>query len=137
MRFTFYSLAAPGRDINFDIGRIGGFKNFCNKLWNAMHFIDFQIEKHDFEWNLEANAFMHPLNSWMHKQIIEASQLIEDHIRNYRFDLASVTLYELVWSKYCDWYIELSKNLLTEAQKEQQKLLITGLIVNLEDIVKL
>jgi valyl-tRNA synthetase len=137
LRFTFYSLAAPGRDINFDIGRIGGFKNFCNKLWNAMHFIDFQIEKHDFEWNLEANAFMHPLNSWMHKQIIEASQLIEDHIRNYRFDLASVTLYELVWSKYCDWYIELSKNLLTEAQKEQEKLLITGLIVNLEDIVKL
>ena len=137
LRFTFYSLAAPGRDINFDIGRISGFKNFCNKIWNAMHFIGFQIDKYGYEKDLAMNPFEHPLNIWMHEQIVKSTNAITQHIENYRFDLASNELYELIWSKYCDWYIELTKNQLSQANHLEQSALIGGLIANLEDIVKL
>jgi valyl-tRNA synthetase len=137
LRFTFYSLAAPGRDINFDIGRISGFKNFCNKIWNAMHFIGFQIDKYGYKKDLAMDPFEHPLNIWMHEKIVESTNAITQHIENYRFDIASNELYELIWSKYCDWYIEFTKNQLSQANHLEQSALISGLIANLEDIVKL
>ena len=112
LRFTFCSLATQGRDIRFDLGRIGGYRDFCNKLWNAARFVLRNVEGEDTGANGE------PLDpSLADRWIISRLQAVEASVRDaidaYRFDLAAQGIYEFTWNEYCDWYLELSKTELT------------------------
>jgi valyl-tRNA synthetase len=135
LRYTYYSLASPGRDINFDIGRIKGYRNFCNKIWNAFRFIEMQAANHDYQ---HTKPQADELSEWMAQKIFQSSVNCKTHMETYRFDLAAAEIYELVWSNFCDWYIELSK---VAIQKSEDPAVTAGLIGNLfknfESILKL
>ena len=135
LRYTYYSLASPGRDINFDIGRIKGYRNFCNKLWNAFRFIEMQAINHDYQ-TQDNNSDL--LSEWMEAKLKQTSDSCQAHIKNYRFDLASAEIYELVWSNFCDWYLEFSKVAIQKSEdKTQINELIANLIVNFSNILEL
>ena len=135
LRYTYYSLASPGRDINFDIGRIKGYRNFCNKIWNAFRFIEMQAANHDYQ-NTEPRS--DALSEWMAQKIFQSSVSCKAHIETYRFDLAAAEIYELVWSNFCDWYIELSKVAIQKSEDPAVTAdLIGNLFKNFESILKL
>ena len=135
LRYTYYSLASPGRDINFDIGRIKGYRNFCNKIWNAFRFIEMQAANHDYQ-NTESRS--DALSEWMAQKIFQSSVSCKAHIETYRFDLAAAEIYELVWSNFCDWYIELSKVAIQKSEDPAVTAdLIGNLFKNFESILKL
>jgi len=135
LRYTYYSLASPGRDINFDIGRIKGYRNFCNKIWNAFRFIEMQVTNHDYK---SGDGSSDILSDWMGSKIHQASKNCQAHIKNYRFDLASAEIYELVWSNFCDWYIEFSKVAIQKSEKKvKTNNLISNLITNFYSILEL
>ena len=135
LRYTFYSLASPGRDINFDIGRIKGYRNFCNKIWNAFRFIEMQAANHDYQ---PVDPTEDALSAWMSQKIFQSSANCKSHIETYRFDLAAAEIYELVWSNFCDWYIELSKVAIQKSQDPSVTAnLIGNLFKNFESILKL
>ena len=135
LRYTYYSLASPGRDINFDIGRIKGYRNFCNKIWNAFRFIEMQAESHSYQ---DSEPRSDALSEWMAQKIFQSSVSCKAHMETYRFDLAAAEIYELVWSNFCDWYIELCK---VAIQKSEDSAVTSDLIGNLfknfESILKL
>jgi valyl-tRNA synthetase len=113
LRFTFAALASTGRDINFDLGRIEGYRNFCNKLWNAARFVLMSTEGRDCGHSghaIELNAADRWITSLLHNTMREVLGSID----NYRFDLAAQTIYSFVWDEYCDWYLELSKSVLND-----------------------
>ncbi|MCP4187324.1 MAG: valine--tRNA ligase [Gammaproteobacteria bacterium] len=134
LRFTFAALATTGRDIRFDLGRIEGYRNFCNKLWNATRYVLQNTEGED------CSAGQLSLSDrWIMTRLQQVTQQTVKHIESYRFDLASRDLYEFVWNDYCDWYIELSKPVLyseqyDEAQKNAAR---NTLITVLETILRL
>ena len=135
LRYTYYSLASPGRDINFDIGRIKGYRNFCNKLWNAFRFIEMQAINHDYQTQDNTSDL---LSEWMGAKLKQTSDNCQAHIKNYRFDLASAEIYELVWSNFCDWYLEFNKVAIQKSEnKTQINELIANLIVNFSNILEL
>ncbi len=108
LRFTYYSLASTGRDIKFDVGRIEGFRNFCNKIWNAARYVLMNCE--DAACGARDEAFELGLaDRWIISRLQETEAEVERAIGNYRFDLASQAIYEFIWNEYCDWYLELSK----------------------------
>ncbi|MFA5631658.1 MAG: valine--tRNA ligase [Porticoccaceae bacterium] len=112
LRFTFCSLAATGRDIKFDIGRIEGFRNFCNKIWNATRYVLMNCEGQDCGQQDDADYALSVADRWIISELQRTAQAVSQAIESYRFDLASQTLYEFVWNQYCDWYLELSKPVL-------------------------
>ena len=135
LRYTYYSLASPGRDINFDIGRIKGYRNFCNKIWNAFRFIEMQAANYDYQ-NTKPQS--DALSEWMAQKIFQSSVSCKAHIETYRFDLAAAEIYELVWSNFCDWYIELSKVAIQKSEDPAVTAdLIGNLFKNFESILKL
>ena len=135
LRYTFYSLASPGRDINFDIGRIKGYRNFCNKIWNAFRFIEMQVANHGYQTGESSENI---LSDWMGSKIFQTAENCQTHIKQYRFDLASAEIYELVWSNFCDWYIEFSKVAIQKSDDANQTdNLIGGLITNFYSILEL
>ena len=109
LRFTFYSLASTGRDIKFDIGRMEGYRNFCNKLWNAARYVLANCENQKID---VAAMQLSLADRWILSRLQFAAQSAEQAIGNYRFDLASQALYDFVWNEFCDWYLELSKPVL-------------------------
>ena len=135
LRYTYYSLASPGRDINFDIGRIKGYRNFCNKIWNAFRFIEMQAVNHEYQPTPpKADDF----SDWMSQKINQTSINCKTHIETYRFDLAAAEIYELVWSNFCDWYIELNKVAIQASNNnDETNNLISNLIVNFDSILRL
>jgi valyl-tRNA synthetase len=104
LRFTFAALASSGRDISFDLGRIGGYRNFCNKLWNASRFVLMHVQgPPDFA------APLAPADRWIRSRLHHILTALRAHLDAYRFDFAAQALYDFTWSEFCDWYLELAK----------------------------
>ena len=108
LRYTFYSLASTGRDIKFDLGRMEGFRNFCNKLWNAARYVLMNTEGFD----PAAPSHRSEADEWILSRLQTTITETTNSIEQYRFDHAAQTLYDFVWNEYCDWYLELSKPVL-------------------------
>ncbi|SFV76042.1 Valyl-tRNA synthetase [hydrothermal vent metagenome] len=110
LRFTFAALASFGRDIKFDLKRVEGYRNFCNKLWNASRFVLMKLEGE----TIDVKAQLSSSDQWILSRLQQTKTNVEKHLNDYRLDLMSHELYEFVWHDYCDWYLELSKPLLTD-----------------------
>ncbi|MCF6194310.1 MAG: class I tRNA ligase family protein, partial [Kangiellaceae bacterium] len=120
LRFTFASLASTGRDIKFDMGRIEGYRNFCNKLWNASRFVLMNTEEFDCgKDNKEMELSV--ADRWIVGRFNQVIQEFETHTNSYRFDLATKALFQFSKNDYCDWYLELSKPLLNSEQSSDQQ----------------
>jgi valyl-tRNA synthetase len=119
LRFTFASLATLSRDIRFDVGRIEGYRNFCNKLWNAARFVVMSVEGHDLGSDDGTPTLA---DRWIRSRLAAALESTRSGFDGYRFDLASQALYEFTWYDFCDWYLELSKAVLnSEVASEAEK----------------
>jgi len=111
LRFTFAALATMGRDIRFDLGRVEGYRNFCNKLWNATRFVLMHTEEHAAD--LHAGPCEHSVaDRWIRGRFGHAVAEVRSSLAAYRFDLAAQAMYEFVWYEFCDWYLELAKPVL-------------------------
>ncbi len=136
LRFTFVSLASTGRDIRFDMKRVEGYRNFCNKLYNATRYVLMNTEGVDAS---APPANRNRIDQWIVGRLQQTEQLIGDHIANYRFDLAANELYEFTWNEYCDWYLEMAKPILNGADvtDEQRRATRITLVRVLETILRL
>ena len=112
LRLTFTALASFGRDIKFDLKRVEGYRNFCNKLWNASRFVLMKLESR----SISFDAALSIPDKWILSRLQHTKIAVEKHLSDYRLDLMSQTLYEFVWHDYCDWYLELSKPLLNDKE---------------------
>lgn len=115
IRFTFTALASFGRDIKFDLKRVEGYRNFCNKLWNASRFVLMNLESKTINYNAELSS----QDKWILSRLQHVKIEVEKHLADYRLDLMSQVLYEFVWHDYCDWYLELSKPLLENSKTKE------------------
>ena len=122
LRFTNCSLASTGRDIKFDMGRVEGYRNFCNKIWNAARYVMMQCEDKDTGVNGEP-VELTLADRWIISQLQRTEAEVTRQLDQFRFDLASNALYEFIWNQYCDWYLELSKPVLWDenAPAERQR----------------
>ncbi|MDX1527265.1 MAG: valine--tRNA ligase [Gammaproteobacteria bacterium] len=114
LRFTFCSLATQGRDIRFDLGRIEGYRNFCNKLWNAARFVVMNVEGKDCGQN-GAKVTLGVADRWIRSRLGRTVARAVEGVDQYRFDLTAQAIYEFTWNEYCDWYLELSKPALLDS----------------------
>ncbi|MDF1781630.1 MAG: valine--tRNA ligase [Alcanivoracaceae bacterium] len=121
LRFTFLSLASTGRDIRWDMGRVEGYRNFCNKIWNAARYVMMNTEDADSGQN-GGDIELSLADRWIISALQRAEGEVTEALDAFRFDQASTAAYEFIWNEYCDWYLELSKPVLysddyTDAQK--------------------
>jgi len=110
LRFTFAALASPSREIRFDLGRVAGYRNFCNKLWNAARFVTLALGETPPP--AEGAATLSVAERWIAARFGRMLGTVERALRDYRFDYAASALYEFTWYDFCDWYLELAKPLL-------------------------
>jgi len=113
LRFTFAALATMGRDIRFDLGRVEGYRNFCNKLWNAARYVLINTEEHAED--LAGPVELSVADRWIRGRLERAIGSLRENLGVYRFDLAAQAAYEFVWYEFCDWYLELCKPVLQGA----------------------
>lgn len=129
LRFTFAALAGSARDINFDLGRVGGYRNFCNKLWNAARFVLMTVEGPGDAGSASAaggslmgEAELSVADRWIVSRFADTLAQVDRSLNEYRFDFAATALYEFTWYEFCDWYLELTKPVLqSESSTEAQK----------------
>ncbi len=134
LRFTFLSLASTGRDIRFDMSRLEGYRNFCNKLWNATRFVLMHIEGHTLQ---QPNTPMSVIDQWMQQSCEQTAKQIQQHLTEYRFDLAAQQLYDIIWEQFCDWYVEFAKVSLFNDDASQQNATRFQLASTLEYLLRL
>ena len=137
LRFNFAIQASTGRDIRLDLRRVEGYRNFCNKIWNASRFI--KMNTNDFELLDINDANGHAIDQWIQSKFAGTIDEIERQFNQYRFDLAATAMYEFVWNDFCDWYIELAKTLIndpeiSDSQKDYTK---NNLIKMLDAILRM
>ena len=128
LRFTFYSLASTGRDIKFDLGRTEGFRNFCNKIWNAARYVLMNSEEKQLADSLYSKN-LSISDRWIISRFERAIKQVDLAMESYRFDLASQQLYEFIWNEYCDWYVELSKPTLWDEEKNPENAQATRFVL--------
>ncbi|WP_192984734.1 valine--tRNA ligase [Pseudomonas sp. EggHat1] len=138
LRFTNLALASTGRDIKFDMGRVEGYRNFCNKLWNAANFVIENTDDKDTGINGEP-VELSPVDRWIISALQRTEAEVTRHLDAFRFDLAAQTLYEFIWDEYCAWYLELVKPVLWDenAPIERQRGTRRTLVRVLEVILRL
>ena len=132
LRLTFCSLATGGRDINFDMKRVEGYRNFCNKLWNASRFIEMQIE------NSGVSEKPHDdlIEKWINYKFNLTVKKVNDAFESFRFDLATKAIYEFIWYEFCDWYVELSKIQLSKENIDKSQI-VKSMVNLLEKTLRL
>jgi valyl-tRNA synthetase len=152
LRFTFASLASPGRDIKFDLNRCDGYRNFCNKLWNATRFVLMNVEGHDLALDHQqapnSGACVVPAGGesrlkfsfadrWIVSLLQKVEQEVEQHFIDYRFDLLAQAIYKFVWDEFCDWYLEIAKVEIQTGDEAQQRGARRTLVRTLETVLRL
>ncbi|MEF1174021.1 valine--tRNA ligase [Vibrio sinaloensis] len=136
LRFTLAAMASTGRDINWDMKRLEGYRNFCNKLWNASRYVLMNTEDQDCGFN--GGEIEYSLaDKWIESQFELAAKEFNGHIDNFRLDMAANTIYEFIWNQFCDWYLELTKPVLWKGNEAQQRGTRRTLITVLEKTLRL
>ncbi len=141
LRFTLTSVASTGRDISWDMKRLDGYRNFCNKLWNASRYVLMNTEEQDcgITSSGEASGEMELslADRWIIGQFQQTVKTVHESFESFRFDLASQALYEFTWNQFCDWYLELTKPVLFKGNEAQQRGTRHTLVNVLEGLLRL
>ena len=138
LRFTFAAMASTSRDINFDMGRVEGYRNFCNKIWNASRFVLMNTETEDTGRD-GGELVLSLADKWIWAQFQQTLVEFEKALSDYRFDIAAQTVYEFTWNQFCDWYLELTKPVLNnDASSDAEKRGTRHTLINvLESLLRL
>ncbi|MGB1199329.1 MAG: valine--tRNA ligase [Thalassotalea sp.] len=140
LRFTLTSVASTGRDISWDMKRLDGYRNFCNKLWNASRYVLMNTEEQDCGKKVNgqiAEMELSLADRWILGQFQQTVKTVHEAFDSFRFDLASQALYEFTWNQFCDWYLELTKPVLFKGSEAQQRATRHTLVTVLEGLLRL
>ncbi len=136
LRFTLCAMASTGRDINWDMKRLDGYRNFCNKLWNASRYVLMNTEEQDC--GQSGGELQYSLaDRWIRAQLQATIADVRSALDGYRFDRAASALYEFIWNQFCDWYLELTKPVLWHGSEAEQRATRKTLIEVLETLLRL